>query len=466
MNTVTKPRLGVLALMLAAYEPIFSGITARQEAYTREVLNSLSEQADFLFPRAALGREDIEELTELYNREKVDGILILMLTYSQGQYLVHAMQKSRLPLALALIQSDETVGDDFEELDLTVNQGIHGSQDNANCLMRAGIPCEFYAGSRFDGRLQSFVGNFARAAHTVRVMKSMKIGVVGKLAGMGDVITDEMAFYRAVGPEFVYDSVGTLQSCCASVTNEEIETRVALDRTIFEMDPNLTHEDHAYAVRLYLGFKKYLEQGGYAGYTAHFEEFGADGRFRQLPLLAASHLMADGYGYAAEGDALTAALIAAMFHLCGNANFSEMYMMDLKREAILFCHAGEGNWSTCRKDRKPRLIDRYFGEGGLGNPPTPIFTPEPGPATVASLTHVAGDHFRMTCFTGEILPKSNLKKCDMPYIFLKPGLPVPTVITEWLRQGAPHHEAILLGDHTERLRLFCKLSGIEFVRIG
>ena len=158
------PRIGVLALMLEAYEPIFPGITAQQTAYVREVLDSLKSAAEFRFEALALNRGDIERMTAQYNREGLDGILILLCSYSQGQYLVRAMQENRLPLALALIQPDETVGDDFEELELTVNQGIHGSQDNANALLRAGIPCVFYAGSRFDGKLLSFVADFGAAA--------------------------------------------------------------------------------------------------------------------------------------------------------------------------------------------------------------------------------------------------------------------------------------------------------------
>ena len=44
-----KPRLGVLALMLAAYEPIFPGVTEAQTRYVREVLASLADVADFEF---------------------------------------------------------------------------------------------------------------------------------------------------------------------------------------------------------------------------------------------------------------------------------------------------------------------------------------------------------------------------------------------------------------------------------
>ena len=81
-----------------------------------------------------------------------------------------------------------------------------------------------------------------------------------------------------------------------------------------------------------------------------------------------------------RGDSTAAVLVAAMQTLCGAAGFTEMYMMDFKREAILMCHQGEGNWRLCRADRRPYLKNRVLSEGGLSNPPTPIFTPEPGRA--------------------------------------------------------------------------------------
>lgn len=465
MQSQQKPRLGVLALMLEAYEPLFPGITERQHKYLTGVLNGLSDTADFVFPKIALTREDTEALTEQYNRDHLDGIVIFLLSYAQGQYLVRAMQNNRLPLALALIQPDETVGDDFEELELTVNQGIHGSQDNVNCLMRAKIPLAIFAGSRTDGTLKAFLADFGAAAQTMQKMRRMRVGIIGKLPGMGDVVTDDMAFYRKLGPEFVYDSIGAVTKCCETVTKAEIDARVALDETIFDIDKKLPRERHAYAVMLYLGIKKYLEQNGYDAYTIHFDEFGADGRYTQLPLLAASHLLADGYGYAAEGDASCAAMGAAMHTLCGESNFSEMYMMDLQRNAILLCHAGEGNWATCRKDKKPFLMDRVFNEGGLSNPPTPIFAPRPGKATVMSLVHVEGEKFRLVAAHGEILDKCDLKKCDMPYMFFAPESGTASCVKQWLENGGTHHETIVLGDWRERIRLFCRLMDIELKEV-
>lgn len=465
MNLQRKPRLGVLALMLEGYEPLFPGITRRQTDYVHALLEHLAPAAEFIFPGPAVNAGDMARLVGRYNAEGADGILILLLSYAQGQYLAHALRENCLPLALALVQPDESVGVDFGELELTVNQGIHGSQDCANALLRAGIPCEFYAGPRADGQLLTFVSDFAAAAATARDMRSMRIGVIGRLAGMGDVVTDDMAVYRQLGPEFVYDSIGAVQSRCAAVRREDIDERLAYEREVFDVDPAMPPERHAEAVRMYLGLKRYLEDNGYAGYTAHFEEFGADGRFTQLPLLAASSLMADGYGYAAEGDATAAMWMAAMTRLCGPSDFSEMYMMDFARDAILLCHAGEGNWALCRKDRKPFLMDRVFLEGGLSNPPTPIFCPEPGPAGVMSLAYLGDGKFRLVYAGGEILDECGLRGCDMPYLFFAPSSGLRPCVTAWLEKGGTHHEVIVPGRWEARIRLLCRILGIEFTPV-
>ena len=465
MNQIShkKPKIGVLALMLEAYEPIFPGITEAQNRYVHEVLDSIKDTAEYVFPKVAVNRADMEELTARYNTEKLDGIIIFMLSYSQGQYLVRAMQQNHLPLALALIQPNQSALPAYGEWEYTVNQGIHGSQDNANCLRRAGIPCVFFAGDRTKGAFPKFMADFAAAARTAAAMKTMRIGIIGKLAGMGDVITDDMAFYRKLGPEFIYDSIGTVQSLCASATKEEVEAAMAKDREIFDIDPAMPAERHETAARQYVGIKKYLEQNGYAGYTIHFDEFGADGRFTQLPFLAASSLMAEGYGYAAEGDATTTALGAIMNRLCGESNFSEMYMMDFARKAILLCHAGEGNWATAAS--KPYLMDRIFNEGGLSNPPTPVFTPRPGRAAVLSLVHEGGENFKLVMAQGEILPDHDLTRCDMPYMFFRPDSGVEACVTRWLGEGGTHHETIVLGEHAARIRLWCRLCGIVLVEL-
>ena len=95
------------------------------------------------------------------------------------------------------------------------------------------------------------------------------------------------------------------------MTDAEVAELIAFEDERFEIDPRLSaqeREDHA---RMQLGTRAHAARRGYGAYSAHFDAIAEDGRFARLPLAAASTLMAKGYGYAAEGDALTAALMCA-----------------------------------------------------------------------------------------------------------------------------------------------------------
>lgn len=460
------PRLGLLGLMTDGYEPNFPGITARQEAYAREIVAEMSDVAEIYFPGAAMNRADIEAKVKKMNEMELDGMLIILLTYSQGSWVVRALQNNRLPLGFAVVQPDSEVSDDWDELRLTVNQGVHGAQDNACAITRMGLKCQFFAGDRRGIAFRDWLRDFAKAAQTYTFLRGMKVGVIGKMTGMNDILADDMSILKKIGPEYRYDNIGAVVQFMDATTKEEIDAVIRRDREIFNLDPKLSYESHYEAIRMYLGFKKYLEDRGMDAFTAQFDIFKEDGRFKQLPLLAASHLMADGYGYAAEGDSLCASMVATA-HCIGNddANFTEMYAMDFKRNAIIFCHAGEGNWATHRKDVKPQIIDRVLLEGGLENPPTPRFTPEVGRATLTSLAPVCGDRFRLIIAKGDMLPDNNMFNNDMPYFFWRPDCGPAQCVEKWLRYGGTHHEVINLGDISRRWEMLADMLDVECVHI-
>jgi L-arabinose isomerase len=208
-----------------------------------------------------------------------------------------------------------------------------------------------------------------------------------------------------------------------------------------------------------------LEDGGYAGFSTHFESVGKDGRFEQLPLLAATDIMADGYGYGAEGDTSAAALMCAGHMLAGDAHFSEMNGMDFGLGSVLIGHMGEGNWKVARTDRPIRLIDRELAIGGLGNPPTAVFSAQPGPATTASLMALKGDLFRLVVAEGEVLDTPELPHVEMPYFHFRPDSGLKKFMNAWLSNGGTHHFCTNLGRHTERWANFAELLQIDVVRI-
>ena len=124
-----------------------------------------------------------------------------------------------------------------------------------------------------------------------------------------------------------------------------------------------------------------------------------------------------------------------------------------------------GEYDVGYGDMKPRLIDRYLGEGGLANPPTPIFTPQHGVATLVSMVSLPGGSFRLVLARGDILPKTDMTRCEMPYIFWKPRSGIEACVEAWIAQGGTHHEVISLGDVSARWKMLCTMWGIECVEV-
>ncbi len=462
---IRRPKIGFLGLMQGLYDAFMPELTDLQERFARDVIEKLSPGLDIHFPGVCKTREDVEKLMSYFNHEGFDGIIIVNLVYAPGVNLVRALQNNRIPLLLANIQPVPEVTTDWDMNDLTYNQGIHGMQDTANTIIRtAGDNFDVVTDNWNDPGFAEFVTNWATAAMTVSEMKKMKIAWFGKMNGMHDTIADWSAIMRVIGPDIQEVRMGELHRIMENLTQDEINAQLAEDRENFEIDKNMPAESHKVAAKLNLAIEKMLVAGNYAGYTANFDVFGGDGRFKQLGLLAASNMMAKGYGYGAEGDVNSTILVAAGHVLDKDAHFTEMYAMDFKRDSMLMSHMGEGNWKVARKDKPVRLAYRELGIGGLENPPTPVFMAEPGVATIASLVPLKGDCFRLVVMKGEVMEHKEYPNIEMPYYHFKPDSGVKQANTNWLKAGGTHHQCMLLGDLTGKWEMVASMLGVEYIK--
>lgn len=461
-----KPKIGLLGIMQELYDHSIPDITDLQETFAKKVCTQLNDVADWYFPGAARNRKDIERITGEFNGEGLDGIMIVMLTYGPSMRTVRALQNNRLPLLLANIQPDPVVKQDWNMKDLTLNQGIHGAQDMSNAIIRTtGQPFEVISADWQSNEFRSFVGDWARAAKAAAELRSMSIASFGKMHGVGDGLGDEAAFTRVIGPEVNRESIGDIYRLMETVPEEEVSGQIEKDHKNFEIDPELSSVNHRYAVRMYLGFKAFLQQKNYAGFSAHFNVFREDGRFEQIHMLAASNLLADGYGYGAEGDTNTAGMLAAGHALREHAHFTEMYAMDFNLGTMLMSHMGEGNWKIARKDRPVRLVDRALDIGGLGNPPTVVFMAEPGEATLVSIVPLEGEKFRLVTSLGEIVDTEEIPEIKMPYFHFRPASGLHTCNDAWLKAGGTHHQILHLGDQRRKWNMLCDILGVEYVEV-
>ena len=466
MTANERPRIGMLGIMQELYDEMIPRITEHQAEFSRALCEQLAPAAEVIFTRPARNRDDIEEIVRDLGGRDLDGIMIVMLTYGPAMRTLRALQENLLPLLLANIQPEPVVSSSWTMDDLTYNQGIHGAQDQSNALLRARLP---YSIITDDWHSPEFLASFeawARAAQTVTKLRRTKIALFGyPMNGMEDVLYDATALLRKIGPMIVNENLGDVFQHMQAVDDEAITAVRQRQESQFEVDPNLPSESHEYAIRLEIALREMLVQGGYEGFSVHFEPVGRDGRFQQLPLLAASNLMADGFGYGAEGDTNAAALVCASHTLIGDAHFSEMYAMDYELDSVLVSHMGEGNWRIARHDRPIRLVDRPLGIGGLSNPPTTVFSAQPGTATTATLIALEGEHYRLAVGRGDILDTPELPNVQMPYFHFQPSSGMRTFLTSWLRNGGTHHFCMNLGDHVERWRYLAELLDIDFVEI-
>ena len=469
-----SPRIGLLGIMQELYDDDLPGITERQGQYAQRIADQLSEEVEVEFPGPARNRSDIEERVRGFNHaaggDGLDGILIVMLTYGPAMRTVRALEENDLPVMLANVQPQRTVTKDWDMADLTYNQGVHGAQDMANTLMRLGIDCPIISDDWRSDRFRAFVSDWAHAAQARQSLRSMRLAQFGQMPGMGDIATDEGVFMRELGPQIDRVSLGPIKQRMEAVSDAAVEAAMAEDEEHFEIDDVLAEggdkrEAHAYAARFEVAIEDFLDEEGYDGFSIYFGAVGDDGRFEQLHMLAASNLMAKGYGYAAEGDMGGATLITAGQHLAPDPHFTEMYAMDFERDAILQSHMGEGNWKIARSDRPVRLIDRELGIGGLDNPPTVLFQGEPGPATLTSLVSLPGGDYRLVAATGEILDTEELPHVEMPYFHFRPESGVRKCLDGWLEAGGTHHQCLHLGDRSRRWERFCELAGVEYVSV-
>src|SRR5712691_9228200 len=443
--TRRKPRIGILGIMQDLYDDMIPGIAQRQEGYAAELAAHLSDVAEFIPSKAIKYREDAERAMREFENADLDGVLVVMLTYGPAMRVARLLSESRLPVCLANIQPEPTVRPAWD------------------------MAAKRFAVLTDDWRSATFredVGRWARAAAAATAWKRLKVAIFGyAMNEMGDIRVDESALVRTLGPAIISVAQGDLWRGMQEADSQAVAEVISFEDANFSIDPRLSAEERTDHARMQVAIEQILRMRGFGAYTAHFDAIGEDGRFSRLPLAAASSLMAKGYGYAAEGDVLTACMVYAGHVLIGDAHFTEMYAMDFPSDSILQSHMGEGNWKIARRDRPVKLIKRPLGIGRLADPPTFLFQYQPGPATLATLVSLEGDRFRLVCAEGENLDSQELPALEMPYGQFRPMSGVRACLNGWLAAGGPHHEVMNLGHHAADWRVFCELAGIEFIPV-
>jgi hypothetical protein len=153
------------------------------------------------------------------------------------------------------------------------------------------------------------------------------------------------------------------------------------------MDESILPEEHYNAAKAEWALRELIGKYKLQGWCQHFVVLGSSPRIPLLPFLAASKLMSEGIAYSAEGDVCGAISGYIMNIVSGNSTLSEVFTVDYEKKSVLMKHMGEMNISMARKDSPVKVIRKKFALAkDKMNPPTPVFSLEPGVSTLLSLT--------------------------------------------------------------------------------
>jgi L-arabinose isomerase len=220
------------------------------------------------------------------------------------------------------------------------------------------------------------------------------------------------------------------------------------------------------SARIELGMRAFLEEGGFKAFTTTFEDlFG----LKQLPGLAVQRLMADGYGFGAEGDWKTSALVRAMKVMAagleGGTSFMEDYTYHLEKgkARVLGAHMLEVCASLAEK--KASLEMHPLSIGGKDDPARLVFSVKAGPALNATLLDM-GDRFRMVVNEVDVVrPDKPLAKLPVASAVWLPRPSLQVSAAAWILAGGAHHTGFSQAVSTEMLEDFAGMAGIEFLLI-
>ncbi|MDP4333443.1 L-arabinose isomerase [Curtobacterium sp. A7_M15] len=420
-------------------------------------------------------------LIEASADDRVIGVTTWMHTFSPAKMWIGGLQALTKPLLHLHTQANVTLpwaDIDFDFMNL--NQAAHGDREFGYALARLGVRHATAVGHVSDERVQDRVANWTRAAAAAASVRELNLTRFGD--NMRYVAVTEGDKTEAEIELGVQVNTWAVNELAAAVAEAEADTAavdelVAVYERDYDVDPSLrggndggaAGDRHA-ALRdgaaIELGLRALLEQNGSAAFTTNFEDLGA---LKQLPGLAVQRLMADGYGFGAEGDWKTAVLVRAMnvagAGLPGGASLMEDYTYDLTpgAEKILGAHMLEV--SPTLTTTKPTLEVHPLGIGGKDDPVRLVFTADAGEAVVVALSDTR-DGFRLTANVVDVVqPTEALPKLPVGRAVWEPRPSFPVAAEAWLTAGAAHHTVMTTAVGLQVVEDFATMVGTEFLVI-
>ena len=447
------------------------------DAHSNEMVKGLNESGNLPVKVVYKGtvnsaREVTDTLKAANNDPRCIGVITWMHTFSPAKMWIHGLQELRKPLLHFHTQSNKEIPWETMDMDfMNLNQSAHGDREFGHIVTRMRKNRKVVVGHWQDPAAQAKIAVWMRVAAAWADAQDMRIIRFGdQMNNVAVTDGDKVEAEMRLGYHVDYYPIADLVAVQDQVTDAEIDVLVAEYEKEYDLAPNCQaggkdRQQVRNAAREEIALRRFLEAKGAKAFTTNFDDLaGVD----QLPGLACQRLMAEGYGFGAEGDWKTAALYRTMWFmgqgLPRGCSFLEDYTLnfDGEKSAILQAHMLE----VCPliAEHKPKLEVHPLGIGGKNDPARLVFTSKQGAGVAATIVDM-GNRFRLIVNEVDCIKSKELPKLPVASALWIPRPSFEVGAAAWILAGGTHHTSFSYDLTTEYLEDYADIAGIELVVI-
>jgi len=464
-------------------------VTGSQHLYGEETLKQVDKDSEQIakaldasasIPVKVIFKPVLKTPDEIYNlcaeantAPNCVGLITWMHTFSPAKTWIAGLNALQKPFMHLHTQFNRDIPWDSIDMDfMNLNQSAHGGREFGFIGARLRIDRKVVVGHWQETGVQERIGVWTRAACAWYDSQNAKFARFGDnmrevAVTEGNKVSAQITFGYSVNGY----GVGELVTFVTQVTDAEIDKLVAEYDAAYKVaaeaqEGGASRQALREAAKIELGMRGFLENGGFKGFTTTFEDLYG---LQQLPGLAVQRLMEDGYGFGAEGDWKTAALVRAMkvmaSGLKGGTSFMEdyTYHFDPAGPKVLGAHMLEVCSSIA--EGQCSLEVHPLGIGGKADPARLVFNVPSGPGLNATLIDL-GNRFRMIVNTVDVVPPdADLPKLPVARVVWKPKPSLQVGAAAWILAGGAHHTGFSMALTAEYLEDFAEMAGVEYVLI-
>lgn len=449
-------KIGLLPLYIKLYDEIWPQLRPRVERFYQTVAAEF-EKRGVLVVRQPVCRVEPEfsEAVKNFERQSVDAIVTLHLAYSPSLESFRCLTETALPVVVL----DTTEVYEFSavesDAEINYNHGIHGVQDLCSVLLRNGKRFTVEAGHYQQSDVLDRVIARVRGAYLAKAMRSARVGRVGRsLPGMGDFLVGDEEVKKNMGVTVVQH--GGFEDVEPENGAPEIGREITWYRETFDIaDDNAGLLEQSALAGLLL--RSWVRCQNLSAVTVSFTELDSASGFPCMPYVECGRLMSEGFGYAGEGDVLTAALVGALLSVYPETTFAEMFCPDWKHNEIFLSHTGEMNYRLFSS--RPGLVKVPFPFTDIGDSLAPCGTLMPGNALLVNLSPSAAGGYHLIVAPIKMKAARTSVFAKTVNGWFTPLCPLPDFLERYSMAGGTHHSSIVYNGDLKTFEAFAAEMG-------